>query len=145
MTKKAEDLDLLFHSILSRFFTVRTRQAASGAVTFAQMRLVWTIEQEGPLPLTRLASVLGVGPSTATELAERLVRGGFLRRETSREDRRSRLLSLTPRGKGMLGRFARLRQERFRRILRALSAAEVDRLARSLRTVDTLLGKCRDA
>lgn len=145
MTKKAEDLDLLFHSVLSRFFTIRTRQAASGTVTFAQMRLVWTIEREGRLPLTRLASVLGVGPSTATELAERLVRGGFLRRETSREDRRSCLLSLTARGKGMLRRFARLRQERFRHVLRALSAAEVDLLARALRTVDALLGKCRDA
>lgn len=142
--RKAEDLDLLLQALLSRFFTIRTRQPTSGSVTFAQMRLVWTLEQQGSTPLTKVAAMLGVSNSTATELADRLVRSGHLRRESRPEDRRQAILSLTGRGRAMLKKFARLRRERFRRLMRDLSARDVGRLAEALETAGAILGKCRE-
>ena len=142
--RKPEDLDLLLQALLTRFFTIRTRQPASGSVTFAQMRLVWTLEQQGSAPLTRVAAMLGVSNSTATELSDRLVRSGHLKRESLPEDRRQTILSLTGRGRAMLKKFARLRRERFRRLMRDLSARDVGRLARALETAGAILGKCRE-
>jgi hypothetical protein len=53
--RAAQDLDLLFHSVLSRFFTIRARQPAAGGVTLAQMRVLWTLEREGSAALGQVA------------------------------------------------------------------------------------------
>ena len=143
--RAARDLDLLFHSVLSRFFTTRARQPAAGGVTMAQMRVLWTLEREGATALGQVARMLCVSSSTATELSDRLVRGGYARRSSGQEDRRRVALSLTPRGRALLAEFAKRRQDRWRTILRALTPAEVRRLAGSLAEVDRLLEKSREA
>lgn len=143
--RAARDLDLLFHSVLSRFFTIRARQPAARGVTLAQMRVLWTLEREGSAVLGQVARMLCVSSSTATELSDRLVRGGYARRASQAGDRRRVALSLTPRGRSLLAEFARRRHDRWRTILRALSTAEVRRLAGSLAEVDRLLEKSREA
>jgi DNA-binding MarR family transcriptional regulator len=140
----AQDLDLLFHSVLSRFFTIRAKQPAAGSVTLAQMRVLWTLEREGSARLGEVARMLCVTNSTATELSDRLVRGGYARRLAEPGDRRRVALALTPKGRVLLAEFAKRRRDRFRSILRALSATEVDRLASSLAVVDRLLEKSRE-
>ena len=146
MSKKnaAQDLDLLFHSVLSRFFTIRAKQPAAGSVTLAQMRVLWTLEREGSTALGQVARMLCVSNSTATELSDRLVRGRYARRDAERLDRRRVSLSLTAKGRALLSEFAKRRRDRFRSILRALSAKEVGRLASSLAVVDRLLEKSRE-
>lgn len=142
--RAARDLDLLFHSVLSRFFTIRARQPAARGVTLAQMRVLWTLEREGSAVLGQVARMLCVSSSTATELSDRLVRGGYARRAPQAGDRRRVALSLTSRGRSLLSEFARRRHDRWRSILRALSTAEVRRLAGSLAEVDRLLEKSRE-
>jgi DNA-binding MarR family transcriptional regulator len=139
--RRVEELDLLFQSVLARFFTIRTHQPASGAVTFAQMRVLWTLELQETVGLGELARMLGVTSSTATELVDRLVRGGYISRRQSAEDRRQVTLSLRPRGRRMLADFAKRRQERFRRLMRVVTADEVERMARSLETISGILAK----
>ena len=143
--RAAQDLDLLFHSVLSRFFTIRARQPAAGAVTLAQMRVLWTLEREGSAVLGQVARMLCVSNSTATELSDRLVRGGYARRGAEPGDRRRVALSLTSRGRALLAEFAKRRHDRWRTILRNLSTGEVGRLASSLAVVDRLLEKSREA
>jgi DNA-binding MarR family transcriptional regulator len=140
----ARHLDLLFHSILSRFYTIRAKQPAAGGVTLAQMRVLWTLEREGSAALGEIARMLCVSNSTATELSDRLVRGGFAKRRAEPDDRRRVSLNLTPKGRSLLAQFARLRTERWEYVLRKLSAGEVRRLAGSLAVVDRLLEKSRD-
>lgn len=143
--RAAQDLDLLFHSVLSRFFTTRAKQPAAGSVTMAQMRVLWTLEREGDTVLGEVARMLCVSNSTATELSDRLVRGGYARRASDSGDRRRVSLSLTPRGRSLLAEFAKRRHDRWRMILRNLSKTEVGRLATSLAEVDRLLEKSREA
>jgi DNA-binding MarR family transcriptional regulator len=145
MGKRAADLDLLFHSVLSRFFTIRARQPAARGVTLAQMRVLWTLEREGSAVLGQVARMLCVSSSTATELSDRLVRGGYARRREQEGDRRRVSLSLTPRGRSLLAEFAKRRHDRWRTILRQLSPGEVGRLAESLAEVDRLLEKSRES
>ena len=139
----AQDLDLLFHSVLARFFTIRAKQPAAGGVTLAQMRVLWTLEREGSAALGEVARMLCVSNSTATELADRLVRRAYARRRSEPGDRRRVSLTLTPKGRTLLAEFAKRRRDRFRSILRRLSPAEVRRLASSLAVVDRLLEKSR--
>lgn len=54
-----------------------------------------------------LAEHLGVSKQAAAQLAERLVRAGYVRRAAHPRDRRARLLELTPRGRDCM-RVARL-------------------------------------
>jgi DNA-binding MarR family transcriptional regulator len=141
----ARHLDLLFHSVLSRFYTIRAKQPAAGGVTLAQMRVLWTLEREGSALLGEIARMLCVSNSTATELSDRLVRGGYAKRRAEPADRRRRVaLHLTPKGRALLAQFARLRTQRWEYVLRKLSSGEVRRLAGSLAVVARLLEKSRD-
>ncbi|MBI3097007.1 MAG: MarR family transcriptional regulator [Planctomycetes bacterium] len=139
--KSAERIDLLFKSVLTRFFSIPARQPSSGAVTFAQMRVLWILDSRGPEALSVLARRLGVSNSTATELVDRLVRGGSVRREHSPRDRRQVVLSLRPRGKRLLDEFSRRRRERFERLLRVVDRSDVRRMAEALETLNEIVGK----
>ena len=139
---RVEELDLIFHSAMARFFAIPTRQPASGDVTFAQIRVLWVLDiSQAPLTPGEAARQLGISPSTATELVDRLERRGFLRRTPSRDDRRRSVLELRPRGRAFLAEFARRRRERFRRLSATVGRGEMDRLLRALRTVDAIFGK----
>src|SRR5204862_174354 len=93
----AERLDLLLHRFLSGFFAIPARQPASGAITFAQMRVLWTLDSNGHSATPgEIADRLGITSSTTTGLVERLARGGYIHRTHSTEDRRRILLRLRP-------------------------------------------------
>ena len=132
-------VDLLFQTMLARFFAIPARQPASGAITFAQMRVLWVLEMRRDVTPGRLAEALGISSSSATEVADRLAGGGYVRRGAATGDRRQVLLSLTPRGRRLLDDFARRRRERFRRLLRVLSARDVSQMAAALETLNRLL------
>lgn len=139
--RRVEELDVLFQSVLTRFFSIRTHQPATGAVTFAQIRVLWTLETRKSAYLGEVARMLGITNSTVTELVDRLVRGGYVSREQSRDDRRQVGLTLRPKGRRMLADFARRRQERFRQLLRVVTRDDVDRMAEALETMNGILGK----
>lgn len=136
-------IDLLFHSVLARFFTIPARQPATGPVTFAQMRVLWIVDFKGTTDLGGLARTLGVSDSTATELVDRLVGGGYVRRVHASDDRRRVVLTLPPKGRRMLAAFARQRQERFQKLIGVVGKSDVGRMARALETVNEVLGKYR--
>ncbi len=138
---RVEEIDMLFQSVLARFFSIPARKPASGAVTFAQMRVLWILEMRGSATLGEVARLLGISGSSATELADRLVRGSYVRREQSPLDRRRAVLSLRARGNSMLADFARRRRERFRKLLRLVRNGDVGRMASALRTVNDVLGR----
>lgn len=132
---------MLFQSVLARFFAIPARQPASGAVTFAQMRVLWIIDLEKDATLSRVAKWLGVTNSTATELVDRLVKARYVRREQSPEDRRQVMLSLRDRGRKMLADYAERRRERFQRLMRVVRKEDVDRMVSALETMNGILGK----
>lgn len=141
---EAHRIDLLFHSVLARFFTIPARQSATGPVTFAQMRVLWIVDFKGSTDLGGLARTLGVSDSTATELVDRLVTGGFVRRVQASDDRRHIVLTLRPKGKRLLEDFSRQRQERFQKLIGVVGRSDAGRMAQALETVNEILGKYRE-
>lgn len=61
-------------------------------------RALFTLEEGNDQPIGKLAGEWGCDPSTATWLVDRLERAGLVERVPSSEDRRKKLVRLTPKG-----------------------------------------------
>ena len=142
----AEQLDLLLHKFLAGFFSIPARQPASGLLTFAQMRVLWTLDSNGAFATPgEIARRLGVTSSTATGLVERLADGGYIRRTHSTQDRRQVLLELKPKGRRMMAGFRKLRQSRLRKLLGGLRPGDVRKLSGALAVLNGVLSRSKVA
>src|SRR6185436_4608926 len=72
--------------------------AAELELSPAQCHLLNLIEPDRPVPMGELASALSCDASNVTGLVDRMESRGLLRRRPSDEDRRVKVLSLTPLG-----------------------------------------------
>ncbi|HEV3027786.1 MAG TPA: MarR family transcriptional regulator [Planctomycetota bacterium] len=141
----AERLDLLLHRFLSSFFSIPARQPASGLLTFAQMRVLWTLDHNGRFATPgEIARSLGVTSSTATGLIERLASGGYIRRTHSTEDRRQVFLKLQPKGRRMMVGFRKVRQSRLRNLLASLRRDDVRRMSGALAVLNDVLSRSKE-
>ncbi|HEU5225009.1 MAG TPA: MarR family transcriptional regulator [Actinomycetota bacterium] len=102
-------------------------------VTMAQAKVLYVVMAAGELHLAELATRLGVTPSTASELVERLVELGYLRRRSDPTDRRQVAISPAPAALELLERFRELNQRQLRELLGRLDDEE-------LTTVDRAIG-----
>src|SRR6185503_4913612 len=138
----AEKLDLLLHRFLTGFFAIPARQPASGALTFAQMRVLWTLDNNGATATPgEIAERLGITSSTATGLVERLAEGGYIDRAHSREDRRQVLLRLRPKGRRMMAGFRKLRQSRLQKLMTRLGRGDLVRMTDALETLNEIVAR----
>ncbi len=83
------------------FFTQRASLpplAAELQLSPAQCHVLHLIEPERPLPMGQLAETLACDASNVTGLVDRLESRGLVRRRPSVEDRRVKVLVLTPTG-----------------------------------------------
>jgi DNA-binding MarR family transcriptional regulator len=105
--------------------------AAELQLSPAQCHVLHLIEPGRPIPMGQLAETLACDASNVTGLVDRLESRGLIRRRASEQDRRVKVLELTPTG-------ARLRTLLIDRMtappatLRRLSAAEQRSLVRIL-------------
>ena len=78
---------------------VRSLTASDEEVTLPQYRTLVTLTYGGSRRLADLALSLGVSPSTATRMCDRLVRKGLITRTRDEIDRREVNLEVTPSGR----------------------------------------------
>ena len=88
-----------------------------GGVSVVQLRALTVLNELAPASLGQLAEGVGVTPSTASRLVDRLVSGGYAERRPSAESRRQIELRLTPEGKATLAQYDELRLRRLRAAL----------------------------
>lgn len=106
--------------------------AAELALSPAQCHLLNLIEPGRPIPMGQLAGALSCDASNVTGLVDRLESRGLIQRRPSEQDRRVKVISLTPLG-------ARLRASLIQRMTAApptlarLTRAEQQALVRLLR------------
>lgn len=104
-------------------------------LTMAQVRALFTIFRDGPLPVSGVAHHLSVGLPTASHLVDCLVRAGLVARQTGTEDRRVVHCSATPKGADLVDRVAGAKSERMRALLSRLDEPTLDGLLRGLRAL----------
>ncbi len=102
-------------------------------VTLAQYRVLVELAARGPQRVAELASVLGVGRSTATRMCDRLVRKRLIHRRRESRDRRAVQVALTAGGRTLVDRVTHRRRAEISRILERLAPSDRTAVLRALR------------
>src|SRR5262245_52529351 len=90
-----------WHLLLKFFFSQRADLPALASefeLSPAQCHVLHLIEPGRPIPMRGLADALSCDASNVTGLVDRLESRGLVRRHSSSEDRRVKVLELTPAG-----------------------------------------------
>jgi DNA-binding MarR family transcriptional regulator len=123
----------------------RSLGAAAEETTIAQYRALVVLASRGPQRLGDLAAMLGVTPSTAGRMCDRLLRKGLVRRHRARADRRAVQVSLSAAGREVVDQATARRRALIAGILGRLPSAEQSGMAASLRVFAEAAGEIPDS
>src|SRR5690349_170276 len=88
------------------------------------LRALQALERRGASLVTELGDELGLVPSSASRLSDRLADAGLITRTVAPHNRRATLLELTDAGQTILDDMVALRVDRFRDIIERMSGPE---------------------
>jgi DNA-binding MarR family transcriptional regulator len=112
--------------------------------TLAQYRALVVLASRGPQRMVDLAGALGVTPSTAGRMCDRLLRKGLIWRHRARADRREVQVSITPGGRHVVDEATDRRRALLAGILGRMPAEEQAAVAAALRAFATAAGEVPD-
>ena len=121
-----------YDRMMHRLIQGHAGEFAEVEITMAQAKVLYVVLAAGGLHMSELAARLGIGSSSASEVADRLVDLGLLRRHAEPEDRRQVVVTTTPEAEALLERFRELNQRQLRELLSQLDSDELDVVDRSL-------------
>ncbi len=93
-------------------------------ISAPQLRALSLLRDRGPVNLGDLADGLGVRPSSATRLCDRLAAAGLLIRKVAPHSRREIVLSLSRPGRELLGELEQHRREQIAAVLGTLATPD---------------------
>ena len=142
----ASDVDELVTSVLTASralvgVSVRSLAQVEGVVTVTQLRTLVVLDGHGEMNLNRLAELLGVTPSTAMRMIDRLLNAGLVTRQDNPTNRREVVLGLTDQGQQVVREVTSARRAEITRIVRAMPAAQRTGLIRALRAFAEAAGE----
>ncbi|AGP55580.1 MarR family winged helix-turn-helix transcriptional regulator [Streptomyces rapamycinicus] len=111
---------LLTASRLLVAVSARSLAAVEDSLTLPQFRMLVVLDGRGPLSLSGLAGEMGVQPSTAMRMIDRLVAAGMVARGVSAGDRRTSVISLTKLGRRIVSEATGRRRQEIARIVDAM-------------------------
>lgn len=118
--------------------------AGTEDVTLPQFRALVLLSLRSRTTVSDLAEALGVHPSTATRLCDRLVRKQLIRRAEARDDRRAIELHLTAQGHRLLEGVTARRRQDLAAIASRLSRQQLAELVAALSTFSTACDRSLD-
>ena len=126
----ATDLGVLMKHLLvssSRDFFAAVEQAG---LTFTQVKCLHLLgDAEEPLPLNALSDTLGLSGPAISRAVDGLVQRGEVKRTEDARDRRSKLLTLSARGRRTIDHFVAIRLAGIKRFVEELTDEERHALA----------------
>jgi DNA-binding MarR family transcriptional regulator len=126
----ATDLGILMKHLLvssSRDFFAAVEQAG---LTFTQVKCLHLLgDAEDPLPLNALSDTLGLSAPAISRAVDGLVQRGEVKRTEDPRDRRSKLLTLSARGRRTIDHFVAIRFAGIKRFVEELTDEERQALA----------------
>jgi DNA-binding MarR family transcriptional regulator len=106
--------------------------AETETVTIAQYRALVVLQSRGPQSAQQLAAELGVAPSTATRMCDRLVAKDLIARDAVAGNRREVRLMVTAEGAEVVGAVSRRRRRELRKIVSAMPERDRTALVKAL-------------
>ena len=110
-------------------------------VSLPQYRALVVLGSRGPQRPADLAQALGVDPSTATRMCDRLVRKRLITRRRDVVDRRAVLLDLSASGRRLVDRVTDQRRREIGRILKSVDPGEHEALVRAFAAFGAAAGE----
>jgi MarR family 2-MHQ and catechol resistance regulon transcriptional repressor len=116
-----------------------TRYAAAGiegtGLGDSDFRMLEVLLHKGPLPVNTIGPIVDLTPGSISIAVDRLVVKGLVSRVESPEDRRVRVVTLTPRGNDLIVRAFRKHAGQMRRVFSELSPGELQGLEAALKKI----------
>ena len=130
------------HRSLSKLFTILRRGDPNGAtaneLTLAQLSILVTLIDQGPIRMTELAARERVRTPTTTVAIRRLEKIGLVKRTRDPSDLRAVLVDITPQGLAVHRESLDNRRSVLAGMLSRLSEADLDALTRALAPLERL-------
>jgi DNA-binding MarR family transcriptional regulator len=139
VTELAEGL----HRALSKLFAILRRgdpsgTAAAGELTLAQLSILVTLLDQGPIRMTDLAAHERVRTPTTTVAIRRLEKIGLVKRSRDPSDLRAVLVDITPRGRAVHGESLANRRAALAAMLSQLPESDLNTLMKALAPLERL-------
>jgi DNA-binding MarR family transcriptional regulator len=134
------DADAVTDAVLaaSRVFVAISARALAGiddSLTLPQLRALVALSGREPLKLAELAASLGVNPSTAMRMVDRLEAAGDVDRRANPDNRREVVLRLTPAGRSLVDRVMARRHLEIAELVSRMPAEQRAGLVEALRSL----------
>jgi DNA-binding MarR family transcriptional regulator len=97
--------------------SARSIAAVDESITLPQFRLLVVLSTQGAVKLMQVADQLGVAPSTATRMIDRLLAAGLVEREINPHSRREVVVSLSQAGQAVVRQVTQRRRRDIARIV----------------------------
>ncbi|MDQ2638647.1 MAG: MarR family transcriptional regulator [Actinomycetota bacterium] len=128
--------------VLSRVFSVLrrsdTNRAEAGDLTLAQLSILLTLLDQGPLRMTDLAAHERVRTPTTTVAIRRLEKLGLVKRSRDPSDLRAVLVDITPEGRSQHQEALATRRAHLATLLGTLSPEDLEMLTKAIGPLERL-------
>jgi MarR family 2-MHQ and catechol resistance regulon transcriptional repressor len=117
---------------LSRYAAAGIEETGLGLSDFGVLEVLL---HKGPLPVNTIGPIVDLTPGSISIAVDRLFEKGLVSRVESTEDRRVRIVALTPRGKDLIVSAFRKHAGQMRRVFSELSPEELRSLEVALKKI----------
>lgn len=139
--EKIEKIASLYPRIMRVMGRIRSTLHEGMDLTYNQFKMLLTINDRGSCPLTALAAELHIAMSSASEMVDKLVNLGLVRRTADAESRRRVIIQATEQGEALIVELQKGIIDNYRLLLGKLEEEDQDRLIKALETLVGVLGK----
>ncbi|GAA2631822.1 MarR family transcriptional regulator [Actinomadura fulvescens] len=112
--------------------SARSLAAVEETITLPQMRSLVVLSSQGPTKLVTVAGLLGVNPSTAMRMVDRLVAAGLVDRRTSPDNGREVQIRLTEAGRAVVDDVTARRRRELAAVVSRMPADQRHALVKAL-------------
>src|SRR5206468_864354 len=125
--------------VMMKAMRALTRYAAAGieetGLGDSDFRVLEVLLHKGPLPVNTIGPIVDLTPGSISIAVDRLFAKGLVSRVESAEDRRVRIVALTPRGKTLIDSAFRKHSAQMKRVFSELSPEELRGLETTLKKI----------
>ena len=125
--------------VMMKAMRALTRYAAAGieetGLGLSDFGVLEVLLHKGPLPVNTIGPIVDLTPGSISTAVDRLVEKGLVSRVESAEDRRVRIVDLTPSGKDLIAGAFRKHSLQMKRVFSELSPEDLRGLETALKKV----------
>jgi DNA-binding MarR family transcriptional regulator len=133
-----------FRAAMTMLKCAASERVLRRGLSMAQLHILYTLQRNGEMPMSRLAEMLNVSLSNATGLIDRVEERGYVERTRVPEDRRVVKIRVTAEGMRMLEEVDALSDELLRDVLGRIGPSKLGGVAQAVTELRSALAVATD-